>query len=276
MTKPASAITDPQFFCQFEIDDYTQSIGSTLLTSFYFIKEKEAKEFFIEHVQNMITDAIKKNLPLNLDALFLMSSYRNINQLIKFFVDQGADLNAVAENGSTPLIFAADYNNFDIVKLLIEKGADVFLTNMHKKGALEYARVGTHTHMYLMRHINKKRQQRDEIVEENNQLKQKLALVEAELTKLRGNNHETAQPSTTFLQPTHSSTTTFLQAAPAATPITSGNFLQDKHISVSSDDVDDSDDDDSDSGEEVVYRRSNKPINWNKTFDFSNRSQSLL
>ena len=140
-------VTDPQFFCQFEIDDYTHAIGSNLLVSYYWIKSEETKDFFIEHTQNMINDAMKKNLPLNLDALLLMACYRDINTLIKFFVENGADVNAVAENGSTPLIFAADYNNFTMTKFLIEKNADVFSKNNHNRTALEYAKAGSQTQM---------------------------------------------------------------------------------------------------------------------------------
>lgn len=240
----AKALIDPQFFCLFEIDNYTQSIGSTLLISFHFIKDEDAKDFFIQHVQNMINDAIKKNLPLNLDALLLMSCYKNISSLIKFFVDKDADVNAVAENGSTPLIFAADCNNFAIVKLLTEKGADVFMKNNFNKAALEYAMAGSQTQMYLMRYINGKRKQQDDLTIENNTLKQKLAAIEAELTELR----VTTQVPKLLPQPV----------------ATGSNLYQDKHLSDKSDDS--NDDSDTDSDVEVVYRRGKSNNNQKNQF----------
>ncbi|OUM61217.1 hypothetical protein PIROE2DRAFT_23188, partial [Piromyces sp. E2] len=44
--------------------------------------------------------------------------------VIKMLVDQGADVNKESLYGFTPLINACKNNNFDIVEYLVENGAD--------------------------------------------------------------------------------------------------------------------------------------------------------
>ena len=45
--------------------------------------------------------------------------------IVKTLIEHGADVNAVAREGWTALLIAADYGHFGIVKTLIEHGADV-------------------------------------------------------------------------------------------------------------------------------------------------------
>ncbi len=44
---------------------------------------------------------------------------------VKDFLAKGADVNAASEFGATPLIFAADRGHLEIVKTLVQRGADV-------------------------------------------------------------------------------------------------------------------------------------------------------
>lgn len=45
--------------------------------------------------------------------------------IVKLLVDNGAEVNGLNEQSKIPLIYAAEKGNFDIVKCLVEKGADV-------------------------------------------------------------------------------------------------------------------------------------------------------
>lgn len=59
-------------------------------------------------------------------------------ETVKKFLDYGADINEKS-NGMTPLMLAARYNQIDILKLLIEKGANLKLTDEKGLTALKYA-----------------------------------------------------------------------------------------------------------------------------------------
>jgi len=57
---------------------------------------------------------------------------------VKKFVEYGADVNEMS-NGLTPLMFAARYNKIEILKYLIEKGADKQIKDERGFTALKYA-----------------------------------------------------------------------------------------------------------------------------------------
>ena len=57
---------------------------------------------------------------------------------VKKFVEYGSNVNE-ASNGLTPLMFAARYNKVDILKYLLEKGADKQIKDERGNTALKYA-----------------------------------------------------------------------------------------------------------------------------------------
>ncbi len=57
---------------------------------------------------------------------------------VKKFVEYGSDVNEMS-NGLTPLMFAARYNKVDILKYLLEKGADKQIKDERGNTALKYA-----------------------------------------------------------------------------------------------------------------------------------------
>ncbi len=57
---------------------------------------------------------------------------------VKKFIEYGADVNEMS-NGLTPLMFAARYNKIDILKYLMEKGADKDIRDERGNNALKYA-----------------------------------------------------------------------------------------------------------------------------------------
>jgi uncharacterized protein len=57
---------------------------------------------------------------------------------VKKFIEYGADVNEMS-NGLTPLMFAARYNKVDILKYLLEKGADKDIKDERGNNALKYA-----------------------------------------------------------------------------------------------------------------------------------------
>jgi ankyrin repeat protein len=61
-------------------------------------------------------------------------------------LDKGADINAKeAIIGRTALIMASDANHTEVVRLLLEKGADVNAKTKYGKTALALAKIKDHT-----------------------------------------------------------------------------------------------------------------------------------
>ena len=57
-------------------------------------------------------------------------------------LDAGADINARGQSGITPLhIFSTGFHSLEIMKVIVRRGADVFLENVHGRNALGFARV---------------------------------------------------------------------------------------------------------------------------------------
>lgn len=57
---------------------------------------------------------------------------------VKKFIEYGSNVNE-SSNGLTPLMFAARYNKVDILKYLLEKGADKQIKDERGNTALKYA-----------------------------------------------------------------------------------------------------------------------------------------
>ena len=63
---------------------------------------------------------------------------------VKKFVEYGVDVNE-SKNGMTPLMYAARYNNAEIAKFLIEKGANIWAKDNNGYTALRLAEGGNAT-----------------------------------------------------------------------------------------------------------------------------------
>lgn len=63
-------------------------------------------------------------------------------ELLAMLLDRGADINAVAPNGSTPLMMAVRFGPEDSIKLLVQRGADKKLLNDRNLSAADLARQG--------------------------------------------------------------------------------------------------------------------------------------
>ncbi len=65
--------------------------------------------------------------------------------IVKYLIEKGADVNAKDYYGVTALMYAALYGHLDIVKYLVEHGADVNAKNVNGDLALMYASNYGHT-----------------------------------------------------------------------------------------------------------------------------------
>lgn len=79
----------------------------------------------------MVKELIKMQFPLNLTkhngltALSIAIS-RNQEEIMKLLLQAGADVNHVGKNGLTALYIAIKYKNTHAVKLLLDLGANVY------------------------------------------------------------------------------------------------------------------------------------------------------
>ena len=73
------------------------------------------------------------------EELMSMVNSASVEEVVRS-IREGANVNAVDENGWTPLMFAADSNsNPEILRILIENGADISIKNSEDKNAFDYA-----------------------------------------------------------------------------------------------------------------------------------------
>lgn len=77
--------------------------------------------------------------PKGRTALMAALAYANGIEMTKLLVENGANVNARAADGTTPLIIAAAGAKYNVVKYLIEKGADVNAKDNNGKNALTWA-----------------------------------------------------------------------------------------------------------------------------------------
>jgi ankyrin repeat protein len=66
---------------------------------------------------------------------------KNLVDIARLLIDRGANVNAKArpdEGGVTPIMKAASYDNFELVKLFKEKGADLCLKDQFGTGLVDY------------------------------------------------------------------------------------------------------------------------------------------
>lgn len=70
-------------------------------------------------------------------------------ETVKKFIEYGADINQKS-NGMTPLMIAARYNQVDILKLLLDKGANFKITDDKGLTALKYAQLSNATQAAAM------------------------------------------------------------------------------------------------------------------------------
>ena len=71
-------------------------------------------------------------------------------ELLALLLDRGADINAVAPNGNTPLMMAARHGPEESVRLLVQRGANKRLQNDRNLTAADLARNGDRIYLLKM------------------------------------------------------------------------------------------------------------------------------
>ena len=79
---------------------------------------------------------------------FTWAAWHGHVDVVKVLIQNGADVNAVAVNKWTALHFAAENGHVDVAKVLIQNGADVNAVHKDKRTALHIA-AGSEGHVDL-------------------------------------------------------------------------------------------------------------------------------
>jgi hypothetical protein len=88
----------------------------------------------------------------------------NRARIARLLIEYGAEVNMPDSKQNTPLIYAAEYNNLEICKILIDRGADPLHSNLNEKRASDYAFFYTESPVYqYLLSMEKQHENRDSI-----------------------------------------------------------------------------------------------------------------
>jgi len=89
---------------------------------------------------NVSNVAISKEVVMDPNSPLCTAIFKGDLTTVKKFIEYGADVNEVS-NGMTPLMYAARYNKVEIIKYLLEKGANKDKKDDKGNTAAKYAQL---------------------------------------------------------------------------------------------------------------------------------------
>ncbi len=95
---------------------------------------------FATETSNVNFENHKYDVTVNQTSPFCMAIVKGDTETVKKLIELGSDVNKKS-NGMTPLMFAARYNRVDIIKLLVEKGANIKTKNSKGYNAMKFAKL---------------------------------------------------------------------------------------------------------------------------------------
>jgi ankyrin repeat protein len=118
---------------------------------------KQFNESIRDHLKPKSMEDIIKSLGgvNNVNDILKKSLDREIIPMIKYAIENGADVNKIYDDNQTPLYKACLLENFDLVKLLLEKGADVNSINDNNGENPLYVAVGCNNYNLVKLLIDK-------------------------------------------------------------------------------------------------------------------------
>jgi ankyrin repeat protein len=100
----------------------------------FSIKEKDNAKA-INFIEELGLEYDKK---INGTPLCMACLYDNV-EIAKYCIDKGANINAINEDSETPLMLACHNENYELVQILLEKGAKVNMVDKYGKNAFMFA-----------------------------------------------------------------------------------------------------------------------------------------
>jgi ankyrin repeat protein len=96
-------------------------------------------------------------------ALMITCAYYGGKGLCSLLIDKGADVNAVANDGTTALMLAAMNAKLDVVELLLKHGAKATARDASGKSVMDYA-AGAKVDDYLQKSVKDTRLDKDAVI----------------------------------------------------------------------------------------------------------------
>jgi uncharacterized protein len=118
-------------------NDFVTALGGAA-----YDKKIELVNLLVRHGADVNQRNHRGLAPLHEAAL---TSWKAAQKISRLLLDEGAYVDAVDRLGRTPLILAVGERNVDLVKLLLERGADATLMNVHGEKALDLVGRNRHT-----------------------------------------------------------------------------------------------------------------------------------
>lgn len=133
--------------------------GSTLLMNACRWADADIAGFLLRHG----ADANKPRSAKGRSPLMVACAYYSGQTICKMLIDAGADVNAVAQDGTTALMLAAQNAKLDVVILLINRGATAKAKNNAGQTALDFANKAT-VDDYLKQSVKDTRLDKDAVI----------------------------------------------------------------------------------------------------------------
>ncbi len=114
---------------------------------------------FNVQASNLSDNTIYQKVLVKLEVSpFCVSIAKGDIETVKKLIDLGEDINQKS-NGMTPVMYAAKYNRTEILKLLIQKGANLKVKSSKGMTAIKYAKLhkATDTEALLKEALSKKK-----------------------------------------------------------------------------------------------------------------------
>ena len=108
------------------------SDGYTALTLAIYRNNNQVAKFLIENGAD-INGNSKMGTPL------MAAIVKGNTEAAKLLIENKADVNAADENGTTALIYASNFKNYDLVSLLVSAGAKTEHKDNRNNSAIDYA-----------------------------------------------------------------------------------------------------------------------------------------
>jgi uncharacterized protein len=93
----------------------------------------------LELVQILVSKGANVNHTSSMGTALMAAIVKNQVPVVQFLLEQGAEVNVWDDRGTTPLIYAVQFKNYKILKLLLNYKPDTSHTDKNGKTAFEYA-----------------------------------------------------------------------------------------------------------------------------------------